>query len=95
MKTRTAFAAPALACAALALTLATAARAQMHDPATPPAVAEAGLDAFLAFVTRPHTLTAILAETEAKAKAARVRPPAAKTQTGNNSGTETPAWKKQ
>ena len=66
-----------------------------YDLATPPAVAEVGLNAFLAFVTRPHTLPDILAETEAKAKAAQIRPPAAKPQTGNTSGTKAPAWKNQ
>ena len=41
MRTRFALAAaaPAVACAVLAMTLATAARAQLHDPATPLAVA--------------------------------------------------------
>jgi len=44
-----------------------------YDLATPPAVAEVGLDAFLAFVSQPRNLPAILADAQAKAQAARTR----------------------
>lgn len=48
-----------------------------YDLATRPAVAEVGLDAFLAFVTRPHTLHSLLEDTQAKVRAARTKPPEA------------------
>jgi multiple sugar transport system substrate-binding protein len=49
-----------------------------YDLATPPAVAEVGLNAFLSFVNNPQALQSILQDTQTRVQTVWVKPPAGK-----------------